>query len=98
MAATARNPAARQERVMAMRRIAIGLQIAALGTLLSGCKDVIEKRRAAFMERCAAAKFEPAQCAFLLNIVEQASSDTAAAEATAGAMAASIAAIHAGTR
>ncbi len=77
------------------RRLALATaQIAALAVLLTGCKDVVEKRRAAFMERCATAKFEPAQCAFLLTIVEDASSDTAAAEATAGATAA----IHTGTR
>nr|WP_294544621.1 hypothetical protein [uncultured Rhodopila sp.] len=63
------------------------MQIAALAALLTGCKEVAEKRRVAFMERCAAAKFLPEQCAFLLTSVEQASSDSAAAEVTANAMA-----------
>jgi hypothetical protein len=63
-----------------VKRIAIGLLIAALAAVLTGCKDDAEKRRAAFMERCVAAKFVPQQCAFLLTIVEKARSDAEDAE------------------
>lgn len=70
------------------------IMLLSVALLLVGCIDK-EKRRAEFMERCAAAKFEHEQCIFLLAIVEKANSDSDAAAAVAvanGAMAAALAA------
>jgi hypothetical protein len=68
------------------------IKLLLVAPLLVGCIDK-EKRRAEFMERCAAAKFEHEQCIFLLAIVEKANSDAAADAAVAnGAMAAALAA------
>ena len=73
------------------------LAAVALMLALSSCREARERRVARFMERCAAAKFVPEQCVFLLLIMD-AANDASEEAAMANAVAASQAAIHAATR
>ena len=68
----------------------------ALVLTLGSCREDREKRVAAFMERCGAAKFEREQCKFLLSIFDTA--NDASDDAALATLAASTATIHAATR
>jgi hypothetical protein len=69
--------------------------LTALVLTVGSCKTR-EEQRAAFMKQCGAARFEPAQCAFLLSIRDAA--DDAAGDAATANVLATTAAIHAATR